>query len=129
MSGHDRLDQLTVHTVVVDNQNLDHVSALQTRMHGAARLDVSQTQPNTGDASGEENDRISPEVAQNSHARQGGRVDLVHLVCFVYLVRLVQPNKPNDQINKRNQPVLALHASRSEELKILLSILLGRRRR
>ena len=27
--------------------------------------------------------------------RQSGRVDLVHLVCFVHLVCLVQPNKPN----------------------------------
>ena len=108
MSGHDRLDQLTVHTVVVDNQNLDHVSALQTRMHGAARLDISQTQPNTGDASGEENDRISPEVAQNSHARQGGRVDLA---CLVYLVQ------PHDHINKKNKPGLTLHTSRSVTLR------------
>ena len=29
-------------------------------MHGAARLDISQIQPNTGDAGGEENDGISP---------------------------------------------------------------------
>ena len=42
-------------------------------MHGAARLDISQIQPNTGDAGGEENDGISPGATQKSHARQTGR--------------------------------------------------------
>ena len=37
------------------------------------------------------------------HARQAGRVDLVHLVCFVHLVGLVQPNKP-DRPNKQERP-------------------------
>jgi hypothetical protein len=31
-------------------------------------------------------------------------VDLVHLVCFVYLVSFVQPNT-RDKLNKREQPV------------------------
>ena len=35
----------------------------------------------------------------------------------------VQPKKPNNQINKRNQPVLALHTPRS--LMGFFSILLG----
>ena len=37
------------------------------------------------------------------------RVDLVHLVCFVHLVDLVQPNK-RDKLNKPEQPaILAFH--------------------
>jgi hypothetical protein len=38
-------------------------------------------------------------TAHDNRARQAGRVDLVHLVCFVHLVGLVQPNirdKPNN---------------------------------
>ena len=72
MSGEDGLDQLAVHAVVVDNQNLDHIAASRTGMHGSARLDNSQIQPNTGDAGGEENDGISPEAAQDSRARLAG---------------------------------------------------------
>jgi hypothetical protein len=35
MSGKDGLDQLAIHAIVVDNQNLDHLSASWTGTHGA----------------------------------------------------------------------------------------------
>jgi hypothetical protein len=34
---------------------------------------------------------------QDGRARLARRVDPVHLVCFVHLISLVQPNKPNKQ--------------------------------
>ena len=47
-------------------------------------------------------DRVFPQPGRC--LAQARRVDLVHLVCFVHLVSLVQPNKPENQINKRNKP-------------------------
>ena len=47
------------------------------------------------------------------------RVDLVHLVCFVHLVGLVQPNK-RDKPNKPNNGLLTL----ADFFSILLSRLI-----
>ena len=44
--------------------------------------------------------------AQNSGPRREGRarrVDLAHLVCFVHLVSLVQPNRPSRMLKKAVQ--------------------------
>jgi len=49
---------------------------------------------------------------------RAGRVDLVHLVCFVHLVGLVQPNK-RDKPNKPNNGFLLM--------EYFFSILLGDR--
>jgi hypothetical protein len=49
MPGEDGLDQLTVHAIVVDNQNFDHISTSRTGTRGVSRLDIPQIQPNTGD--------------------------------------------------------------------------------
>jgi len=38
MSGEDGLDQFAVHAIVVDNQNLDHISTSRTGMRGAPCL-------------------------------------------------------------------------------------------
>jgi hypothetical protein len=38
-------------------------------------------------------------TAHDNRASQAGRVDLVHLVCFVHLVGLVQPYKRNEPNN------------------------------
>ena len=56
---------------------------------------------------------------RGGHARQ---VDLVHLVCLVHLVGLVQPNK-RDKLNKPNNGLLAL----ADCVSLLLVELLGRR--
>src|SRR6185295_11318127 len=66
MSGENGLNQLAVHTVIVDNENLDHRSASRTEMPGAVALDRSEIQPNTAHADGEENDGIPPESAQDT---------------------------------------------------------------
>jgi hypothetical protein len=50
MSGEDGLDQLAVHAIIIDNQNLDHTSASPAGMCCAPHRDNSQIQPNTGDA-------------------------------------------------------------------------------
>jgi hypothetical protein len=62
MSGEDGLDQLTVHTVIVDDQNLDHHSASRTEMHGTVCRYHVRIQPNIAHAGGEENDGIPPEA-------------------------------------------------------------------
>ena len=50
MPSEDGLDQLTVHAIIVDNQNFDHFSTSRTGTRGVPRLDIPQIQPNTGDA-------------------------------------------------------------------------------
>jgi hypothetical protein len=46
-----------------------------------------------------------------------GRAKLVHLVCFVYLVSLVQPNKPKRPHKQNNKPVLASLAQILDHLR------------